>query len=218
MNKLLAYHRKHPERTIILLLIIFYLVGLAGMFYPKTKPIIIFLIPYTILMNFVLMLFYHKPWTIKFIIISLTIIILGFSIESIGVHTGIIFGGYTYGERMGVKIFETPLLIGINWLFVVYSAYILVKKIKLHFVFKAMVGGLLLVCYDILLEPFAMSYDMWTWIGGIVPLQNYAAWFIISFVFLCLFYAFKIKASNKLAIPIISIQSAFFVILFITGY
>lgn len=218
MKMTIAYLKKNTASLAVGLLIIFYMVGLTGMFYQPTKPIIISLIPFTILMNFVLMMAFHRPWTGKFAIASLLIMIIGFFIEVVGVQTGIIFGGYTYGSNMGIKILQTPLLIGVNWLFVVYTTYILLKKLHLNIVIKSITGGLLLVLYDILLEPFAMAYDMWDWAGGTVPLQNYIAWFIISFLFLTMFYLFKIKAANKLAIPVILIQSVFFIILFLAGY
>ena len=45
----------------------------------------------------------------------------GFLIEALGVNTGIIFGHYSYGKGLGLKIFNTPVIIGINWLFLSYT-------------------------------------------------------------------------------------------------
>ena len=51
------------------------------------------------------------------------IFLLGFVVEVVGVQTGLIFGSYSYGATLGVKLFDTPLLIGLNWIFVSYSSY-----------------------------------------------------------------------------------------------
>ncbi|MBU2649490.1 MAG: carotenoid biosynthesis protein [Bacteroidetes bacterium] len=215
---MIDYLKTRPYILVTLLLIVFYAVGLAGLFYNPTKHIIIFLIPYTILMNFILMMFFHKGWSRTFILISAITAIAGFLVEAIGVSTGIIFGEYSYGSRMGLKIFHTPLLIGINWVFVVYTAFMITRNFQRSWLIKALTGALLLVLYDLLLEPFAMSYDMWDWKGGVVPVQNYLAWFILSFVFLTMFIKSGIDIRNKIAIPIVLIQSSFFLVLFISGY
>jgi len=215
---MIDYLKTKPYVAVILLLAVFYAVGLAGLFYTPTKSIIIFLIPYTILMNFVLMMLFHKGWTKRFILISALIAIAGFMVEAVGVSTGVVFGEYSYGSRMGIKIFDTPLLIGINWVFVVYAAYVITRYIQSFWWIKAAIGATLLVLYDFLLEPFAMSYDMWDWAGGAVPVQNYLAWFILSFIFLSLYLKSGIEIRNKMAIPIVFIQSCFFLVLYFGGY
>ena len=45
----------------------------------------------------------------------------------------------------------------------------------------AALTGLACTAYDFVLEPFATrAKHYWLWQGGTVPLQNYAAWFVIS--------------------------------------
>lgn len=40
---------------------------------------------------------------------------VGFAVEALGVTTGVIFGAYHYTDRMGPRLHEVPLVIGINW-------------------------------------------------------------------------------------------------------
>ena len=40
-----------------------------------------------------------------------------------------------------------------------------------------------MVCFDLFMEPAAGILDYWTWVGNRIPLQNYLAWFGLSFVF-----------------------------------
>ncbi|MCK7535950.1 MAG: carotenoid biosynthesis protein [Marinilabiliales bacterium] len=52
-----------------------------------------------------------------------------------------------------------------------------------RFVFIVVTGSLLMVLYDLILEPAAMSLDMWSWEGDRVPARNYLAWFLFSALF-----------------------------------
>ena len=69
----------------------------------------------------------------------------------------------------------------------------------------------MMVVYDIVLEPAAIALDMWSW-GGPVPMQNYIAWFFISF-FLILFAerTGMVQKENKVAGPLFFIQMSFFI-------
>lgn len=52
--------------------------------------------------------------------------------EAIGVTTGVVFESYAYGDPFGIKIFETHIMIGVNWFFFstqhIWSSSILYKK------------------------------------------------------------------------------------------
>jgi hypothetical protein len=53
-----------PEpQKILLILIIFYVVGVFGLSFSQTKDFIEELTPYTLLMNVALIMLFHKPWT-----------------------------------------------------------------------------------------------------------------------------------------------------------
>ena len=39
-----------------------------------------------------------------------------------GANTGLIFGNYTYGNILGMKVLGVPLIIGLNWFIVMYCA------------------------------------------------------------------------------------------------
>jgi uncharacterized membrane protein len=70
-----------------------------------------------------------------------------------------------------------------------------------------------MLAYDVLLEPVAIHFDFWSWEGGSIPLQNYAAWWIIAFFMLLGAFYFVQNLKNRLAVYIIGIQVLFFIIL-----
>jgi len=49
--------------------------------------------------------------------LSLLVFLIGFSVEGIGVATGVLSGSYSYGSAFGFKLFKTLIMIGVNWLF-----------------------------------------------------------------------------------------------------
>jgi putative membrane protein len=163
-----------------------------------------------LLLSFFTVLLFHSLFNQKFIAILLVICLLGFFIEVIGVSTLLIFGHYWYGNGLGFKFLNTPLLIGVNWFFLVYCSAIIIDKFPVHYGFKIILAALLMLLYDIILEQVAPSIDMWHWNGNVVPLQNYFAWFIIAGFFQGLLKWSGIKIQNQIAGTIFVCQALFF--------
>lgn len=146
----------------------------------------------------------------NFILWFLLVYILTFSLEVIGVKSGMIFGNYNYGNVLGFKVIDVPLIIGLNWVIVIAGA---IKISELIFKQKAMRilnTGLLAVLFDLFLEPIAVYFNYWNWESDVIPLQNYIAWFIISILVAVLFYSFKIKLKDRILMYYFVIQSIFF--------
>jgi putative membrane protein len=141
------------------------------------------------------------------------IFIFSFLIEAIGVKTGLIFGSYIYGEGLGVKLLETPLTIGLNWLMLVYCTKIIAEQISEDVTVKLFFAPFLMVVYDLILEQAAPLLGMWSWAEGKIPIQNYISWYLLAFLFHLLLQKTKISFSNKLAKPVFIIQFLFFVVL-----
>jgi putative membrane protein len=136
---------------------------------------------------------------------------LGYGVEVAGVHTGMVFGEYSYGKTLGFKIADVPLVMGLNWLTLIYSAGVIFNRLNAPVIVKSALGGLVLMILDLFIEPIAIRYDYWSWESISVPLQNYLAWFVISFLFLMVFFSLKFKKENKLALLYLSVQFFFFV-------
>lgn len=127
---------------------------------------------------------------------------IGMGVEILGVHTEFPFGAYHYTQLLSLDVFRVPLLIGVNWFMLAYGILSLVNKIYKwgSLRVKSTIAALLMTLMDVLIEPFAIKHELWVWESHSVPLQNYAAWFFISF-FIFLF-GFKIlpKEENKVAV------------------
>lgn len=191
-------------------LIWFYIIGAAGLLIPYTRSFFIVLTPLTLLLSCALLVIHQKNrWSRQHLITLGIIYVAGLLIEIIGVHTGIIFGNYVYGSGLGLQLMDTPLLIGINWAMLVYCSAIIVKTVKAPAIVKIILASLVMVTYDLVLEQVAPFMDLWSWENNKIPLQNYVAWFVISFVFHSLYYPIAKTIENRLALPVLLIQYAF---------
>lgn len=197
-------------------LIIFYIIGIGGMLLPMTSTFFIFLTPLALLMSFGLLMMHHQPgFNAKNTAIFSFIFLSGIVIEIIGVQTGIIFGSYTYGTGLGLKILDTPILIGMNWLLLVYTTGTIGQKVNISPVLRITVGASMMLIYDLVLEQVAPKMDMWSWKNGEVPLNNFIAWWLIAAFFHSMIEIFGIKLKNPLSITILATQFLFFVVLYL---
>jgi putative membrane protein len=211
MIRILYYLR---SRNLVPILILYFTVGLAGMIIPATRSLFQSLTPFSLLASLALLLLHHPRYSAQFWFFSAFILLAGIAVEVAGVSTGLLFGEYSYGTTLGPKLFHTPLMIGVNWLMLVYCSLSIAGRFVEHGYFKAITAAVLMVVYDIALEPAAIYLDMWSWSGVAVPLQNYLAWFIIGFLLNSVAGRFRIYSrENKLALPLFFIQLGFFIAL-----
>ena len=197
-------------------LIIFYIVGITGIIVPATRTLFIKLIPAALILNVAILAVFHRGRPEKAMLIAFPVIfLLSFVIEVIGAETGVIFGNYRYGEGLGLKVYNTPLIIGINWLMLVYMTASITRKYNIRVFPGIIIASLMMVIYDIVLEQVAPKMDMWYWEDNIVPLQNYAAWFILAMGFHSMFNLLKVNTKNSLAEAVFFYQFCFFLCLFI---
>lgn len=139
--------------------------------------------PLNLILGFSLLLWNFPPANgRRSIFIWSLVYCLSMGAELIGVHTGILFGAYHYGENLGLKFFEVPILIGLNWVVLTFvTAYLSQRFIK-HKFLALLSGAALMVVLDIFIEPVAPLFDFWHWHTGSAPLRNFIDWFILAFI------------------------------------
>lgn len=195
------------------MLSIIYFVGIIGICSPFQKYFLI-LTPINLLLTFFLIVKEHKNFNLDFII-TLTILITStWLIEVIGVNTGEIFGTYGYGKALGLKIFSTPPMIGVNWAILVLGTGHLLKSLNIkNSLLFSFLGASLMTFLDFIIEPVAIKLDFWHWKTQTPPLQNYIAWFVISAIIFFFFSKKLFDTKNKMAIWCLGLQFLFFFIL-----
>lgn len=204
---------KENRKYAIGLLAWIYGIGLVGLSLEYTRELFEITVPFAILAGVAFLAVYHEGYSPRFLVIMGIIYILGLLVEITGVATGLVFGEYSYGTTLGPKVWNTPLMIGVNWVLLIYCVWVMLNRFKWHLLVKSLVGSALMVFYDIFLEPVAIWLDMWKWELVKVPIQNYIAWFAISFVFFMLVGIFTPNIKNKIAPAVFIIQLSLFVLL-----
>ncbi len=214
----LEYIRKNHRSSIILLIL--YLVGMFCLVFNIHEDFIL-LTPLNLLVSLAIVLYAHQNWNIKTVAVLFLIFGMGLGIEILGVGTGLIFGEYEYGKVLGPKIWDTPVMIGVNWVMLTYCCCAALNRFfpEGNVFFKSFLGALALVSLDLLIEPVAIIYDFWSWgSDNIIPLQNYLAWFMISFFFLLIIQSFIKDLKNNAGFTLFNLQFIFFLVVGIRWY
>ncbi len=210
-----------------IVIILMYLAGTIGLLVPYTQPYFKLASAFNLWVSLILLLFFHKDFNKSFIFTATFILLSGFVVEVAGVHTGVIFGKYYYGQTLGIKLFEVPVVIGANWLLLVYCSAMSVQsiflKVKKQSFFttifvQSLASAGLMVLLDLLIEPIAIQLDFWHWQNEEIPLQNFQAWFLIAFILNYIFLKAKFLKVNPLAILLLLLQFLFFTCLTIYYY
>lgn len=149
-------------------------------------------------------------WNAKQVAQFLMIAVAAWLLEFTGVHTGWPFGAYSYGSSLGPALFEIPLIIGLNWLMLLLGCASLANALKFSAFQGAFFAASAMTMLDFLIEPIAIDLDFWSWEATAVPLSNYAAWFIASFVFALLTRPILQQSRSMRAEIFIFIQFTFF--------
>jgi putative membrane protein len=120
----------------------------------------------------------------KFLIRLFLIFLLGLTVEIIGVNFSIFFGEYKYGNNLGIKIFDVPIVIGFNWvLLIVLTGNFAHKIFPKSIILRVLTGSIMMILLDLLIEVSAPKLDYWEFTVNPVPLSNYLWWFIFSILF-----------------------------------
>ncbi|HEX9252739.1 MAG TPA: carotenoid biosynthesis protein [Ignavibacteriaceae bacterium] len=203
------------NKEIIFLYVIFF-VGIIGHLYDSLQNLMLLLTPATLLLTGVIVLLYsYKSSKNKFLVWVILTYVITFLLEVVGVKTGLIFGEYNYGSTLGIKLFNVPLIIGFNWVFVILGSISISRLITSNLILSAMISALIAFIFDLILEPIAIRLDYWTWNGGIIPLQNYFAWFIIALISSFGFNYLKVTVNSKISLHYLLVQFVFFTMLLI---
>ncbi|MBS1555152.1 MAG: carotenoid biosynthesis protein [Bacteroidetes bacterium] len=201
----------NKQNISIAVIVVLYAVGVFGLLSPwrhlfqMATPITLFISACLLIWNHV-----NKNW--KLVWFGGAAFVVGFGSEYLGVNYQLIFGNYQYGATLGIKFWNVPLMIGVNWFITIYSiGSVLPSRLPLS-LFVLIAAGMA-VALDWLMEPVAIAYDFWSWQNGEVPFSNYVGWFGVSVFLFLVFKRADLGGRNKFAIWFLIVESLFFVVL-----
>lgn len=164
------------------------------------------------LLIYVVLIIWNLENISKKVLIAFSIpFFIGFFTEYLGVNYGLLFGTYSYGNNLGIKIWGVPLMICVNWGLLTIITADLSRVIHKNIFVRSLLGGLLMMILDLIIEVSAPRFDFWQFENNTVPLKNYIAWFIIGSVAHYLYNQISLKTHVKLSIHILVAITFFFV-------
>lgn len=199
-----------------IILVLLHLVGAVGLSLPEYREFFLALTPAHLLTTMILLLFFHKGWNDAFPIFAAASFWIGFLSEIIGIHTGYLYGDYVYGPTLGPKLWDVPLVIGVNWFILSYLTGSVFHKIQNDW-YAAFLGATAMTSLDYILEPVAVALDFWAWKWDIIPLSNYLGWFGVSFLVQLIWRKANFEKSNPIAAFLLIIWILFFTTLNFTA-
>jgi len=127
--------------------------------------------------------------------------IFSLAIETIGLYTGFPYSEFEYGMPIGTKLFNTtPWTVFFAWSPFVIGAFAIAKKRSSSVLKTLMMSIIILLLFDLVLEPAAIARGLWTytkdgfWYSA--PLTNYLGWIFSGSIATVILYFFTKK--NKL--------------------
>ncbi|MGY6558898.1 MAG: carotenoid biosynthesis protein [Nitritalea sp.] len=200
-------------RYAMYLLALMHLAGVVGMSVPALQPIFQLLTPFHLLACLLALLYFHRDWSLGFVFFLSASFIIGFGSEVMGVKTGFPFGSYSYGPVLGWQLWEVPILIGVNWMLLVYISAHVVRRFAAQKYLQVILASTLMVLLDFLIEPVAIALDFWSWENTAVPVSNYIGWFGVAVLIQAIYAYSKFEKQNPLADFLLLNLAFFFLIL-----
>ena len=171
--------------------------------------------PYTLLFTCFVFLIHQPISDKKYISAFFSIAVLGYIIELIGIKTGLLFGNYSYGNGLGFKLLDVPLIISINWAMLICAGIVTVRKVFSNKFIVISVTALVVTFIDLIIEQVAHKLDFWQFEGGLPGLHNYLGWIGVVFFTSYIFYPLIIKGNSMVSSIVLILQIIFFTSLFI---
>ena len=137
--------------------------------------------------------------------------LMGFLVEMLGTNTGFPFGEYSYSSILGPGLLGTPFLIGVLWWVLLRSFNDVFSRISSNKTIISLATGLGMLLLDMFIEPVAIGLGFWEWQAAEVPLENYMAWFVLSFVFTRLTMDGQVK--NPMSKWVLIVLGGFFIVM-----
>lgn len=112
----------------------------------------------------------------KLAFLLLFLAMFAYFIEILSVHTGVPYGLFRYGSGLGPLILGVPIVLPLAWIPLVIGAWALTSGIRSWSV-RLFIAVVLLVSFDVVLDPGAVRLGLWEYVSGGFPLDSTDGWY-----------------------------------------
>jgi uncharacterized membrane protein len=118
----------------------------------------------------------------------------GLVAEGIGWRSGVPFGHYRYADSLGVKVVGVPIVVALAWAMMGWLALLSGRRVSERLgyvgakatVVVAAIGALVLVTWDLFLDPQMVDAGHWRWLAtpgpslNGIPVANSLGWLFVG--------------------------------------
>jgi putative membrane protein len=201
------------QNSSIFLIWLFHISGIIGIIYSDTSWFV-GATPINLILSFILLLV-NTRMNQRLVYLLLACFSVGMAAEILGVRYGFIFGEYSYGSVLGLKVMEVPLLIGINWCILIFITGTIAQFFTESFWIRTLLGVGLMLALDLVIEPVAPVLDFWTFEEGLASFHNYLGWALVALPLQMAFHKWKITIDGFYPFHLYILQFLFFTLLLI---
>ena len=207
--------KENPQKSFALICADFYIMGLIFHAVPYTLPLVKIITPYFLLIfGAALLLASGRDIGSKSAAVMALMYAFTFAMEAAGVATGKVFGPYSYGSVLGLKLLDVPLVIGFNWVLIMIGLNSGLERYLPRSGYAVpVIAAAGAVLFDWIMEPAAIALGYWSWHEGVIPTQNYIAWFLIALVCGMAMCIFRLRIRSRLPLFYVAVQAVFFIVL-----
>jgi uncharacterized membrane protein len=138
--------------------------------------------------------------------------VVSYSMEEIGVRTGLVYGPYHYSDLLGAKLGHVPILIPLAWFMMIYPSWVVARALLLGVEQSSMIGNLaraavaacVMTAWDTVMDPGMAAGGNWIWEkgGGYfgVPQRNYLGWLLTTFLVYAIFGFLRRRANESVGV------------------
>ena len=200
---------KHKIILSVFIIWLFNISGILGIL-SSNSDWFLKLTPINLSMYVILIIWNTKNLRNTFLLAFFIPFIIGFITEYLGVNYGLIFGSYSYGDNLGLKLAGVPLMICVNWAVLTIITADISSIIHKNIFVQSLLGGFIMMLLDCMIEVSAPRFDFWVFENSVIPINNYIAWFIIGSIAHYLYRQVNINTNKKVSIHIFVAITIFF--------
>jgi uncharacterized membrane protein len=120
--------------------------------------------------------------------------IVSYTMEEVGVRTGLVYGAYHYSDMLGAKLGHVPILIPLAWFMMIYPSWMVARALLRGVdqnsapgnIARAVVAACVMTAWDTVMDPGMAASGNWIWEKGGsyfgVPMRNYLGWLLTTFL------------------------------------
>lgn len=193
----------------ILIIWLFNISGILGILSSNSEWFLK-LTPINLSMYVILIIWCAKHIRNTFLLAFFIPFVIGFITEYLGVNYGLIFGSYSYGDNLGLKLAGVPLMICVNWAVLTIITADISSILHKNIFAQSLLGGFIMMLLDLMIEVSAPRFDFWAFENSVIPIKNYVAWFIIGSIAHYLYRQVNTNTNKRVSIHIFVAITIFF--------